>query len=76
MSFWTQLSNEKKNEYIIVTGILTASVIIGIIVGLTPEFVVIRNFTAGYMAASLMSAVVMFSVYHIILYFREKKQNA
>ncbi|AOM83454.1 hypothetical protein [Salisediminibacterium beveridgei] len=76
MSFWTTLSKAKKNEYMIVSGILITAVIIGIIVGMNPEFVAIRNFTAGYMAASLMSALVMFAVYHSILYFREKKQNA
>lgn len=76
MSFWTSLTKEKKNEYKIVSGILITSVIIGIIVGMNPEFVAIRNFTAGYMAASLMSALVMFSVYHAILHFREKKQHA
>ncbi|ADI00057.1 hypothetical protein [Salisediminibacterium selenitireducens] len=75
MSFLNNLSKNKRNEYMIVGAILSLSVIIGIIVGNTEAFVAPRNFTAGYMAGSLTSALVLFAVYHTILFFKNKKQT-
>lgn len=55
-----------KTEYIIVFSLLALSVIIGIIVGMNEEWFVRRNFTAGYMAGSLLSVLILFGVYQII----------
>lgn len=74
MSFLSNLPKDKRNEYMTVAGILSLSVIIGLIVGNTEALVAPRNFTAGYMAGSLTSALVLFSVYHIILFLKNKKQ--
>ncbi|MFC4738347.1 hypothetical protein ACFO4L_17375 [Bacillus daqingensis] len=69
MAFLDSLSNDKKLEYGIVAALLLISVAVGIFVGMNEEWFLRRNFTAGYMAGSLMSAVLLFGIYRTIAFF-------
>ncbi|PRO64721.1 hypothetical protein [Alkalicoccus urumqiensis] len=53
--------------------LLAVSVAVGIFTGMNEAWFDARNFTAGYMAGSLCSAVVLFAVYNSILFIKERK---
>ncbi|TVP88133.1 MAG: hypothetical protein EA344_00820 [Alkalicoccus sp.] len=76
MTALKDLTQEQKTEYIIAISLLAVSVAVGIVVGMNEEWFARRNFTAGYMAGSLLSVILLFAVYRSISFlinmFRKK----
>ncbi|SER76609.1 hypothetical protein [Salipaludibacillus aurantiacus] len=67
-----EMSKQERINIIIVFALLGAAVAVGIFVGTNEEWIASRNFTAGYMAGSLLAAVVLFSIYRSIAFIFEK----
>lgn len=63
---------ETKREYILIFSLLAIAIIVGIFVGLNEEWVTRRNFSAGYMAGSLMTALLLFALYRSIAFIVTK----
>lgn len=70
-----KMSKENKFDLIIITSILILSMLVGIFVGLNEEWFDTRDFTAGYMSGSLLTVILLFSIYRSIAFFFEKKTN-
>lgn len=70
------MSKSQKIEYIIVFSLLALSVIAGIIVGMNEEWFLRRNFTAGYMAGSLLTVLLLFGMYQTVNFFLNMKNNS
>ncbi|PYZ94006.1 hypothetical protein CR194_00230 [Salipaludibacillus keqinensis] len=70
-----EISKQDKLQFIIISSIISVSILSGIFVGLNEDWFISRNFTAGYMAGSLMTVIVLFSIYRSIAFFFEKKNN-
>lgn len=60
------LSKETKLEYIIVAIIFIISIIVGIIVGKNEEWFRPSFFMAGYMGASVITCLLLFTLYRVI----------
>ncbi|ADU29639.1 hypothetical protein [Evansella cellulosilytica] len=69
MSFFTNLSKEEKTEYAIVFSIFAISIIVGMVVGQNTEWFRPAFSSAGYMAASLVTCLVLFMIYNVTLFF-------
>ncbi|GEL08945.1 hypothetical protein [Salisediminibacterium halotolerans] len=67
---------ETKREYILIFSLLAIAVIVGIFVGLNEEWVTQRNFSAGYMAGSLLTALLLFAVYRSAAFIVTKLKKA
>ncbi|WP_257009804.1 hypothetical protein [Evansella halocellulosilytica] len=69
------LTKEERRNYIIGFSIIFISIITGIFVGQNGEWFSPANFSAGYMAGSLITALVLFFIYQIIDFFVSKIRN-
>ncbi|MBU9720843.1 MULTISPECIES: hypothetical protein [Bacillaceae] len=69
MNYFKNLSKETY----IVYSIFIISIIIGILVGANTEWFRPAFSNAGYMAGSLMSCLLLFSIYQTVSYFRERR---
>lgn len=63
---FNNLSKETKREYVIVAIIFIISIIVGVSVGNNEEWFHPSFFMAGYMAASLITCLLLFAVYRMI----------
>ncbi|UTR09113.1 hypothetical protein MM300_14525 [Evansella sp. LMS18] len=63
------LSREQKIEYVIVFSIFAVSIIVGILVGRNEEWFRPAFFSAGYMSGSLITCLLLFSIYRSVSYF-------
>ncbi|MBU9713169.1 hypothetical protein [Evansella tamaricis] len=66
------LKNITKEHYI-VFGIFVVSILVGILVGGNREWFRPAFSNAGYMAGSLMTCLILFSIYHAVSHFSNKK---
>ncbi|WP_096439855.1 hypothetical protein [Alteribacter populi] len=60
------VSKEEKTEQIVVGVIFFLSIIAGLFIGNNTNWFTSANFSAGYMAGSLVTGLLLFSVYQII----------
>ncbi|SDZ18797.1 hypothetical protein SAMN05421736_107120 [Evansella caseinilytica] len=76
MAFFKNLDKSQKLEYSIVFSIFAISIIVGNVIGQNSEWFRSSNSTGGYMAGSLLTCLVLFSVYRSIAFivhlFRKK----
>ncbi|QKS70649.1 hypothetical protein FLK61_28315 [Paenalkalicoccus suaedae] len=63
---WKEKEKHEQVHLIITFAIIGVAAIIGLIVGGNEEWFASRNFSAGYMAGSLLSALVLFLIYVLI----------
>jgi uncharacterized ion transporter superfamily protein YfcC len=68
MAILKNLNKDQKMEYIIALSLIAVSILAGIIVGMNEEWIDRRNFTAGYMAGSLLAALFLFGIYRSIAF--------
>ncbi|MDG5786289.1 hypothetical protein QA612_02220 [Evansella sp. AB-P1] len=64
-----KFSKEQKTDGIIISTIFIISIVVGIFVGNNTEWFRPAFATAGYMAGSLLTCVLLFSIYRIISFF-------
>ncbi|MGJ9383663.1 hypothetical protein CR203_19905 [Salipaludibacillus neizhouensis] len=64
-----QFSKEQKFDFGMNLAIIGLAILIGVIVGMNEEWFLARNFTAGYMAGSLLAALLLFALYRTIVFF-------
>jgi len=72
MVTFKEMSKENTIHFIIIASIFILSILTGIFVGLNEELFALRNFTAGYMAGSLLAVIVLFAIYRSIAFFFER----
>ncbi|WP_280768766.1 hypothetical protein [Salipaludibacillus daqingensis] len=75
MITFKEMSKENRLHLLIISSIITVSILAGIYVGSNEAWFNPRNFTAGYMAGSLLAVIVLFSIYRSVAFFIEKKNE-
>ncbi|WP_147803116.1 hypothetical protein [Alkalicoccus halolimnae] len=74
------LNKDQKMEYTIALSLIAVSILAGIVVGMNEEWMDRRNFTAGYIAGSLLAALFLFGIYRSIAFIvnavKKKKNNS
>ncbi|UCZ54160.1 hypothetical protein LGQ02_05195 [Bacillus shivajii] len=69
------LTKDEKKEYIVAFTIIAISIIVGIFVGQNEEWFRPANFSAGYMSGSLLTGVILFSLYRFVDFLIEKMKK-
>ncbi|CAM3977505.1 hypothetical protein [Alkalicoccus chagannorensis] len=68
MSMLKDMTSEQRRDSIITFVLIGIAVVIGIVVGRNEEWFSPANFSAGYMAGSLLSVILLFAVYRSIAF--------